>query len=60
MVKLISYPQNEILVNGKCQNCGKLIEDSSLTHCSNVCLYEDYLKSQSLSITPIVTEDNLN
>lgn len=36
-----------IEVEGNCQNCGKLLEDSFLTHCSMKCSYEDYLKSQS-------------
>jgi len=40
---------HEIVTKGECQNCGKLMEDSLLTHCSNVCLFEDYLKSQSVS-----------
>ena len=41
--------KHEIVTKGECQNCGKLMEDSLLTHCSNVCLFEDYLKSQSVS-----------
>jgi hypothetical protein len=44
---------HEIVTKGECQNCGKLMEDSLLTHCSNVCLFEDYLKSQSVSHTLI-------
>jgi len=44
---------HEIVTKGECQNCGKLMEDSFLTHCSNVCLFEDYLKSQSVSHTLI-------
>jgi len=31
-----------------CINCGKLLEDSLLTHCSEKCYYEEYLKSQSV------------
>ncbi len=34
-------------MEGKCQYCGKLLEDSFLTHCTIKCRYEDYLKSQS-------------
>ena len=34
-------------MKGKCQNCGQQLEDSFLTHCSNECRFEDYLKSQS-------------
>jgi len=30
----------------KCQNCGKALEDSLLTHCSNECIFVGYLKSQ--------------
>jgi len=41
--------KHEIVTKGECQNCGKLMEDSLLTHCSNVCLFEDYLKSKSVS-----------
>ena len=44
-------------MNGKCQNCGELIEDS-LTHCSTVCRFEDYLKSQSISQTLIEKEES--
>ena len=33
----------------KCQNCGKLLEDSLLTHCSSKCQFESYIKSQSVS-----------
>jgi len=33
----------------KCKNCGKLLEDSLLTHCSANCRFEFYLKSQSVS-----------
>ena len=44
---------HEIVTKGECQNCGKLMEDSLLTHCSNVCIFEDYLKSQSVSHTLI-------
>jgi len=45
--------KHEIVTKGECQNCGKLMEDSLLTHCSNVCLFEDYLKSKSVSHTLI-------
>jgi len=45
--------KHEIVTKGECQNCGKLMEDSLLTHCSNVCIFEDYLKSQSVSHTLI-------
>ncbi len=45
------------MLKGECQNCGKLMEDSLLTHCSNVCLYEDYLKSESNRLTSIETAD---
>jgi len=41
--------KHEIVTKGECQNCGKLLEDSLLTHCSSVCIFEDYLKSQSVS-----------
>jgi len=44
---------HKIVMKGECQNCGKLMEDSLLTHCSNVCLFEDYLKSKSVSLTLI-------
>ena len=47
--------KDEIVTKGECQNCGKLLEDSLLTHCSNVCLFEDYLKSKSASLTLIDT-----
>ena len=46
MVKLLSYHQKKITMSGKCQNCGKVLEDSILTHCSNKCLFEGYLKSK--------------
>jgi len=42
-------------MDGECKNCGKLLEDSLLTHCSNVCLFEDYLKSKSIEPVPIET-----
>ncbi len=42
--------KHETVRKGECQNCGKLMEDSLLTHCSNVCLFEDYLKSKSVSL----------
>lgn len=42
--------KQEIVTEGNCPNCGKLMEDSYLTHCSNVCLYEDYLKSKSVDL----------
>jgi len=45
--------KQEIVTKGECQNCGKLMEDPLLTHCSNVCLFEDYLKSKSVSHTLI-------
>jgi len=45
--------KHEIVMKGECQNCGKLMKDSLLTHCSNVCIFEDYLKSQSVSHTLI-------
>jgi hypothetical protein len=35
-----------------CQNCGKKLEDSFLTDCSNECQFETYLKSQSPNQTP--------
>ena len=50
----LSFMTNDqVVTNGECQNCGKLLEDPLLTHCSNVCLFEDYLKSQSASLTLI-------
>jgi len=36
----------------KCKNCGKLLEDSLLTHCSVGCRFESYLKSQSVNPLP--------
>jgi len=42
-------------MKGECRNCGKLMEDSRLTHCSNVCIFEDYLKSKTISQSPIET-----
>ena len=45
--------KHETVRKEECQNCGKLMEDSLLTHCSNVCLFEDYLKSKSASLTLI-------
>ena len=42
--------KHEIVTEGNCPNCGKLMEDSHLTHCSSVCLYEDYLKSKSVDL----------
>ena len=49
----LSFMAKDEIVKGECQNCGKLLEDSLLTHCSNVCLFEDYLKSKSVSLTLI-------
>jgi hypothetical protein len=46
-------------MKGNCKNCGKILEDALLTHCSNVCRFEDYLKYQSFSIAPIETEAEL-
>ncbi len=40
----------EIVTKGNCPNCGKSMEDLHLTHCSSVCLYEDYLKSKSVDL----------
>jgi len=31
------------------------MEDSLLTHCSNVCIFEEYLKSKSIDTDPIET-----
>ena len=33
-------------MEGKCQNCDKLLRDSLLSHCSTKCQFEDYLKFQ--------------
>ena len=44
-------------MGGICQNCGKLLEDSFLTHCSMKCLYEDYLKSKSARSGNLGDED---
>ena len=46
-------------MEGKCQNCGELLEDSLLTHCSDECRFESYLKSQSVCIL-LDIEDDLN
>ncbi len=46
MVMLISYWKNAPLMNGKCQNCGEPLDDPILTHCSNKCIFEGYLKSK--------------
>lgn len=40
----------------KCLNCGKFLEDSLLTHCSEKCYYENYLKSQSSETNTMETE----
>ena len=50
---------NEIVMKGKCKKCGKLLDDSLLTHCSSKCQFEDYLNSKSISHTPIDTEADL-
>jgi hypothetical protein len=47
-----------IEIEEKCQNCGKLLEDSLLTHCSEICYFEEYLKSQSAKINSIETSVN--
>ncbi len=49
----LSFMTKDGIVKGECQNCGKLLEDPLLTHCSNVCLFEDYLKSKSAGLTLI-------
>ena len=49
----LSFMTKDEIVRGECQNCGKLLEDSILTHCCNVCLFEDYLKSKSASLVLI-------
>ncbi len=49
----LSFMTNDKIVKGECQNCGKLLDEPLLTHCSNVCLFEDYLKSKSVSLTLI-------
>lgn len=41
-------------MKGLCLNCEKLLEDSLLTHCSDDCRFEYYLKSQSGSISPSI------
>jgi len=42
----------------KCPNCGKLLEDSFMTHCSEICVFEEYLKSQSAKTNSIETSVN--
>ena len=49
----LSFMTKNKIVKGECQNCGKLLDDPLLTHCSNVCLFEDYLKSKSASLVLI-------
>ncbi len=49
----INIFDNEIIMKEKCQNCGKLLEDSLLTHCSNKCLFVGILNSKSVSRTPV-------
>ncbi len=48
-----------IEIEEKCQNCGKSLEDSLLTHCSEICYYEDYLKSESVTKSNSI-ETNVN
>ncbi|MCH7757014.1 MAG: hypothetical protein IIA19_00825 [Thaumarchaeota archaeon] len=43
----------------KCQNCGQQLEGSGITHCSEECRFEAYLKSQSVCIL-LDIEDDLN
>jgi len=43
----------------KCQNCGQQLEGSDITHCSEECRFEVYLKSQSVCIL-LDIEDDLN
>ncbi|HUT07174.1 MAG TPA: hypothetical protein VMW74_10885 [Nitrosopumilaceae archaeon] len=41
----------------KCQICGKDLEDFSLTHCSDECRFEAYLKSKSVCILLDIEDD---
>ena len=33
-------------MDGKCQNCGKILDDAMLTHCSTKCQFEQFALSQ--------------
>jgi len=48
-MRILSH-QWAIVVGKKCQNCERHLKDSSLTHCSDECRFESYLKSQSVCI----------
>ena len=37
----------------RCQECGKTLFDSGLTHCSDKCLFEIVANAKSLSDVPI-------
>ena len=41
----------------KCQHCGKQLKNSDLTHCSNECRFQSYLKSQSVCILIDIEDD---
>lgn len=44
-------------MGGKCQNCGQDLDDPSLTHCSDKCRFESYLKSNSICILIDIDDD---
>ena len=42
----------------KCKNCGKALEDFTLTHCSEECIFEGIRNSKSIGSTPIEEWDS--
>lgn len=43
-----------------CQECGKITRFEELTHCSELCLFEEIKNSKSISRTPYEEWNNRN
>ena len=43
-----------------CKTCGKKMNDSRITHCSEKCLFASIWNSKSISGTPIENWDDLD
>ena len=45
-------------MTSNCEACGKKLQDHTLTHCSNQCLFLQLKNSKSIGKDPIETWDN--
>ena len=48
------FPQ---MTEGSCKVCGKELDHTKLTHCSNKCIFANIWNSESISGIPIETWD---